>query len=216
MSLDVKKDDQTTGKFSDQNVLNVRQVLCEILIMILIAVTVPMLVYLDVVVFFGNVREVSLTEMCQLLLLGVSTVLFTSGALRLPQMASYLWVMAIFSFLMCIRENDGLLDGIVHGFWLYPALVCIAVGVVIIWRNVDACCTGFLRHFSSRNGTLVFFGLFVVICFSRVFGSGELWRPVLADGYTQATKAAIQEGLELFGYAVFTFGIIGSWRNKFR
>ena len=40
--------------------LNVRQALLEILIMILVAITVPMLVYLDMVIFFGNVRELSL------------------------------------------------------------------------------------------------------------------------------------------------------------
>ena len=196
--------------------LNVRQALLEILIMILVAITVPMLVYLDMVIFFGNVRELSLTEASQLLLLGVSTIFFASGALRLPQRASYLWVMTFLSLLICIRESDGLLDMIVHGFWLYPAIVCIVAGLMIIWRNADACSAGFLRHFSTRHGTLVFFGLFALIGFSRAFGSGDLWRPILADGYTPSTKAAIQEGLELLGYLVFTLGTIGSWKNDFR
>lgn len=196
--------------------LTVKQAALEILVMILVAVAVPVLVYVDMVILSNEVREWSLTEATQLLLLGASTAFFASGAVRLPHLATYLCVMAFFTLLMFIREIDGLLDSIAHGFWVYPALVCIAAGATVCWRSIGAVTTGFLRHFLTRYGLLVFVGLFVLVFFSRAFGSGFLWRPILADSYVHHIKSAIQEGLELLGYAIFTFGTIGSWKNGFR
>lgn len=46
--------------------------------------------------------------------------------------------------------------------------------------------------------------------FSRIFGSGTLWKDVMNDDYHHIYKTIIQEGLELFGY-VFLF--IGSFHQ---
>ncbi|MEP5728337.1 MAG: hypothetical protein ABJL67_03070 [Sulfitobacter sp.] len=193
-----------------------KQVWLEMIVMTLLGVFVPVVVYLDLVVFFGEVGERSLTEAGQQVFLAVSGGIFAAGAFRLSDAKGYLAAMATLSVLMFIRESDSVLDQITHGFWVYPALVCILIGGTVVWKNRKTLGSGFVVHFATRQGTLVFLGLFLTIIFSRMFGSGQLWRPAMAENYAPVMKGAIQEGLELLGYAIFTFGTVMSARTKFK
>ncbi len=196
--------------------MSARKVLIEMSLMTFVGIAVPMIVYLDMIVIFDMMSERSLTEASQLALLALTATLFALGAARLPQATGYLAAMATLAIVMCIRESDGLLDMISKGFWVYPALFFTLLGGVIVWRHRSTIRPAFMQHFASRYGMLVLLGLFVLIVFSRAFGSGDLWRAIMAENYTPQIKGAIQEGLELLGYAIFAFGTVGSSLTDFR
>lgn len=183
--------------------------------MTFVGIAVPLIVYLDMIVIFEKMSERSLTEGGQLVLLALTALLFALGASRLSQATGYLAAMATLALVMCIRESDGLLDSIAQGFWAYPALFVAVAGGILIWQHRRTIKAGFMQHFASRYGMLVLLGLFVLIVFSRAFGSGDLWRAIMAENYTPQIKGAIQEGLELLGYAIFAFGTVGSYLSDF-
>ena len=50
--------------------------------------------------------------------------------------------------------------------------------------------------------------LLIVLIFSRIFGTGDLWRAILKENYIGHCITAIQEGLELLGYLIIFYGAI--------
>jgi hypothetical protein len=57
-----------------------------------------------------------------------------------------------------------------------------------------------------------------VLVFSRVFGTGSLWRAIMLDEYQNLYKSVIQEGLELFGYLLIAYGTVQmtGWKHLLR
>lgn len=187
----------------------------EMLWLCLVALAVPGVVYLDAVVLFDNMSEQSVTEALQSVLLVLSASLFAMGARRQPHAAGYLGLMTTLFVIMLVRENDGHLDHIRQGFWIFPALAIAAYGAYWVWQRREALRTPFLNHSASGRGMFVFFGFVFLVIFSRAFGSGDLWRAIMQENYSWQFKAAVQEGLELMGYAIIAYGSIGSYLTRF-
>ena len=215
MARDTQNQMPTDHNEAKTRQITARMVWIEVCLMTLVGITVPAIVYLDMLVIFEMMSERSLTEGSQLVLLALTATLFAFGAARLPQARGYLVAMATLVTVMCIRESDGLLDKISQGFWVYPALLVALGGGLMIWLNRRTISAGFMQHYASRYGMLVLMGFFVLIVFSRSFGSGDLWRAIMAENYTPQIKGAIQEGLELLGYAIVAIGTVGSYLNDF-
>ena len=57
------------------------------------------------------------------------------------------------------------------------------------------------KHFSY-----IITGLIFILLFSRLFGTGILWREIMGDNYDSLYKDIIQEGLELTGYMLVGYG----------
>jgi len=206
---------QNPNPYQEPRNIGKRQIFLELSAMFVVALAIPVIVLVDMTVLSDKIHENSLTEAGQLMFLAFSTMLYLRGAVRLPAARGYLAGAATLSIVMCLRECDGLFDMIAQGFWVYPVILCAVSGGVIVWRNRATTGIAFRRHYATRHGTLVFLGLVVLIVFSRTFGSGELWRPIMGDVYDQYTKGAIQEGIELLGYAIIAFGTFGSARSHF-
>lgn len=151
----------------------------------------------------NNIGEKSVTEMMQLLMLVITTVCFY----RLISVASVksaaILVSGFFSVLM-IRESDGFFDQIVHGFWVYPALVMTAITVISAAynRRIMGAFTQLLRVPSMQS--LIYATVFLLV-FSRLYGMGDFWKIVMGDLYTRDIKNISEETIELLFYSSIAF-----------
>jgi hypothetical protein len=68
-----------------------------------------------------------------------------------------------------------------------------------------------LDHMDSKNFVHITLGLILILIFSRIFGSGQLWRDIMGDDYSIIYKTVIQEGIELLGYIFVLYGSILVW-----
>ena len=154
----------------------------------------------------NNLSEQSLTEIFQQLLLLASVAIFTWSAYKEQESRTFFILVAGFFGCMFLRELDYYFDMIVHGFWFYPTLL-LAISVIIYSiKNNEF----LLRSISSFSQSKAYFniliGLVIIMIFSRLFGSGTLWKEVMNEDYHHIYKTIIQEGLELFGYMFLFIG----------
>ncbi|MEO9572545.1 MAG: hypothetical protein ABJ263_18605 [Tateyamaria sp.] len=184
---------------------------CLVLLMIL----VPLIVLLDVKVLSGRVSETSLTELAQAGSILTTAILFFIGTRRFPEAVGYLMSVATLCAWMFIRENDAYFDAIRHGFWVVPNTILLGIGALFAYRHRDTLKNPFRQHAATREAVFMMVGFVIIVIFSRVFGSGELWRPIMGETYNPAFKAAVQESLELLGYALMVFGAVLSFRAGF-
>ncbi|MGI5869113.1 MAG: hypothetical protein ACOX9C_06700 [Kiritimatiellia bacterium] len=178
--------------------------------LVLIVFLVPYVVFLDLYVFGNRLKENSVTEWGQALILLVCVILFARVARRRPDGRG--WYMLISGFFTCclIREMDWIFDkGLFHGAW---APFAIAVALVVIVRSLRIRHTlvpGAVEFFNTQAFVYVQIGLVVLLFLSRFLGSGQLiWYHIGHDRSFRLCKSVIQESLELFGYLLIFFGSI--------
>ena len=155
----------------------------------------------------SGISETSITELSQEALLLTSGILTGFVAWRFPAVRS---LMVLFTGLlgcMLIRELDALFDKISHGFWLYPAIV-FAVGTFLYAMQCPR--MGFRESWDllmSPSFRLLNLGLLTVLLISRIVGSGRIWYVLMdSNSVGHFYKNAVQEGLELWGYALIASG----------
>lgn len=190
-------------------------VLLEFVLLCLLLAAVPFVVYLDTNVISDGMSEESLTELLHNICGLIAMVCFWRGAVRLPDQRGFLALAATLFAIISIRELDFLFDYIRHGFWLYPALAVLALGVVIALRNRGTVIGPMLTYLRGREATFVYLGFALLIIFTRLFGTGDLWEGVMKESYDPRVKAAVQEGLELLSYMLIAYGAITSLRVGF-
>ena len=192
-----------------ENIKTILSGFAEFLFAALIAAGVVGCIYLDVTVH-KNIVENSFVEYGQEALLLATTTLFTIQATAKRQ--GGLWLVAGFFGCMFIRELDAYFDMIVHGAWKYFALVVIAFVFFKAWRlgkeNTIASLAAFMK---SRAFVFIFIGLLIVLVYSRLFGMGELWHSVMPKHFNRTVKNVVEEGSELWGYALVFWGAVKYW-----
>ena len=198
-----------------RNLPTVGRIVTEFGCLVLLLILVPVIVLLDIKVLSGQVSETSLTEMAQAGSILTTAILFFIGARRFPDAVGYLMSVATLCAWMFIRENDFYFDVIRHGFWVVPNTILLGIGALFAYRHSDTLKDPFRQHAATREAVFMMVGFVIIVIFSRVFGSGEMWRPIMGANYDPALKAAIQESLELLGYALMVFGAVLSFRAGF-
>jgi hypothetical protein len=154
----------------------------------------------------NNLSEQSLTEMFQQLLLLASVTFFAWSAYKEKESRTFFILVAGFFGCMFLRELDYYFDMIVHGFWFYPTIL-LAISVIIYSIKNDEFLLKSVRSFSQTKAYFnILVGLVIIMIFSRLFGSGTLWKEVMNEDYHHIYKTIIQEGLELFGYMFLFIG----------
>ena len=166
------------------------------------------------VAIVGSILEASVTELAQESLILAAAFLFGFTAWRRPELRSLLALFAGLFGCMFIRELDAMFDIVFHGFWLYPALL-LAVGTICY---VLRCPRMSFRQARELLMTSPFrsvcLGLLTVLVISRIAGTGKLWGSILgSESAGQFYKNIVQEGLELWGYAIIA---AGAWHVKLR
>ena len=155
--------------------------------------------------------EYSITEFAQEIFILISAILFGFSAKFDMQSRGFFVLVAGFFTTMLIRETDAFFDIIQHGFWIYPALVVSLFSVFYARKCVGAVKKPMLDHMDSKNFVHITLGLILILIFSRIFGSGQLWRDIMGDDYSIIYKTVIQEGIELLGYIFVLYGSILVW-----
>ena len=166
------------------------------------------------VAIVGSILEASVTELAQESLILAAAFLFGFTAWRRPELRSLMVLFAGLFGCMFIRELDAMFDIVFHGFWLYPALL-LAVGTICY---VLRCPRMSFRQARELLMTSPFrsvcLGLLTVLVISRIAGTGNLWGFILSsESAGQFYKNIVQEGLELWGYAIIA---AGAWHVKLR
>ena len=140
------------------------------------------------------------TEIVQSLLLILSTVIFFLEARRRPDMRGALILVGGFTGCMLIREQDYFLDMISHGCWKWPALPLTFSCLAYAAANVRSTIAGLARLVHWRYFPMLLTGVVIVLAYSRLFGTGMVWKCILPDGEWRMAKTAIEESSELLGY----------------
>lgn len=175
---------------------------------------VPVIVGLDLMRHGGGIRETSLTEFTQAVLIITSGIIFAVGAYRKPFARGGLTLVAGFMGCIAIREMDMYLDRIFHGFWVYPASALALASITYAIRCRRTVVKPLLWYSREKFFTYLTVGFLILLFFSRLFGTGGLWGLALegVEGVT-AVKSTVQEGLELLGYMLV---FIGAFLFQFR
>lgn len=165
-------------------------------------------VYIDVNWIHANLRETSLTETSQEILLAIIAVLFFWQAVQRPGQRGALILTGGFYSCMLIRELDFLFDKIAHGAWIWPALATFLICVVMALRHPQQTLAGLVQFLRNTNWQMMATGLLIVLVFSRLFGMSALWENLMLDGYNRMVKNMAEEVCELLGYAFCTFSSV--------
>ncbi len=196
------------------NIKTVLNGVAEFFLAALIAASVIGCIYLDVTVN-QNIVENSFVEFSQEVLLMATTAIFTMQAITKRQ--GGLWLVAGFFGCLFLRELDAFFDMIVHGAWKYFALVVVIFVFFKAWRlgkeNTIASLAAFMK---TRAFIFIFIGLLIVLVYSRLFGMGELWKAIMGDNFNRTVKNIVEEGSELWGYALVFWGSVKYWLESKR
>lgn len=152
--------------------------------------------------FFEN----SLTERAQeaILLLLVLGMFYASTILH--RVSNLAFVFSGFFLVCLIRELDALLEqNIGSGTWQLLVTLVLAGVLYRVKGNWSSLVTEFRINTSTYNFGLFAAGFLITFIFSRLIGSEELWMAVMEEGYQRNVKNAVEESVELLGYAVLLF-----------
>lgn len=182
----------------------------EFLFLALLSTLPAVCVAVDIRVLHDSVGEASLTEISQAALLLSATGICWFRAWQRTESRGLALLVGGFFACMLIRELDGWLDSVWHGFWVWPALftAVATIGGVALWCR-DSVWLPTAAFIGTRSFYHISFGLLTLLVFSRTFGSGKLWAELMGTDYGRLFKAALQEGLELYGYVFLIYGV--SW-----
>ena len=183
----------------------------KLMVLAALVILVPVIVVIDAIVIGHGTPEISFTEFVQEGLLLFSTILIGIAAWQRPNSRGFLVLVAGLLGCMFIRENDGALDVINHGFWIYPAIILAISAILYSLYCRGTVAAPFVDYAGTNSFSYLFIGLLIVLVFSRIFGTGGIWREVMGDNYHLSYKVIIQEGLELLGYVVLFYGAVSLW-----
>lgn len=176
----------------------------------------PIILYVDMVVIKQEISETSVTELLQESFLLLSLVFWLVIYFKNKDIRPFSALVAAFYGVLFIREIDMFLDAIVHGFWKYPAVIVAILGISIAIKSWNITKKALYFFLESPSGIFTAFGVLLVLFFSRLFGSSKIWEPIMGENYTYSYKAAIQEGVELYGYSMIFIGSLMALFNLFK
>jgi len=167
---------------------------------------VPLIVALDTIILGGSANEYSFTELSQEALLLVVSIAFGVNACKRPEQRPFLVLSAAAFTSFLIRECDIFFDFIHHGLWQTLVIALVFVSIIYAFKNREALLELIVNFTRTKSYTYFLVGLSIILAFSRLFGTGKLWIPIMGDDYNPHYKSVIQEGLELFGYIFIAYG----------
>ncbi len=180
----------------------------ELLILILLMIVPPLFVWIDFTILKTNLSEYSLTEFTQEFLILASFIILFFKTYKNRENRGFLILPVGLFLVMFIREGDYYWDKIMNGLWTILAVSTFLISVYIAYRHRQTIIPTLSTYWNTRGFGYLIVGLLIVLLFSRIFGTGDLWRAILKENYIGYYKTAIQEGLELLGYLIIFYGVI--------
>ncbi len=115
----------------------------------------------------------------------------------------------IFFTACLIREFDNELDALFYkGAWKVPA---IPVGLLLLYYVIRRWTTLLveLRRLGDSLATgILALGLVLLMVFSRLWGSNDMWRHLMPGEYNRHLVRVSEEGIELMAYTVIFIGVL--------
>lgn len=170
-------------------------------LLVLLAALAILAIYLDVSWLNNGIKEDSLTEISQEIILALIVGLYLWQA-RNPSRRSAMTLIAGFFLCMLIREMDFLFDLLRHGAWVWFALIAAAIAIGYNANKASAAVAQMVSFMRHPAYGMMLSGLLCVLVFSRLFGMHHLWQNIMLEGYNRIVKNMVEEGVELFGYAL--------------
>ncbi|MCF6225473.1 MAG: hypothetical protein L3J22_04105 [Xanthomonadales bacterium] len=189
--------------------------LLRLFILISLVLLSIVIVSMDSGLLIRGSSEDTVTEISQKLCILLAVILFALATRYDTRSRGFFILVTGLFAAMAIREADGLLDNIQKGFWLYPALSVSAVAIYFSIKQNATVKLPLLAHMNSIPFAYITQGLVIILIFSRIFGSGFMWRVVMGDDYDEIYKTVIQEGLELLGYMILLYGSIFVFKQAY-
>lgn len=155
--------------------------------------------------------EGSLIEKMQLLFLAISITTFIIIAWRYSYYQQAASLIAAFLFCLAIRELDGILDIVFHGFWAYPAWLVAIVSIGMALKKRQKTYHGLLAVVNARSFNVMLIGISILMVFSRLYGMSDLWTPVMGNMFVTDVKNISEEGIELLAYSLICLASISYW-----
>ncbi len=154
------------------------------------------------------------TEIVQSLTLAACILLSLREGKRQAELRRAFHLFAAFLGCMLIREQDGLLDMVFHGFWKWPALALALYAIARALPDPSSSLESLAAFARTRRFPLILAGLAAVLAYSRLFGSSLLWTTLLHNDCWRTAKSAAEESGELFGYFLIFFSFLIPGRGK--
>lgn len=193
----------------NSNIKTICNGFAEFFLAAIIAASVVGCIYLDITAH-KNIVENSFVEFGQEFLLLLTTAIF--GSMAIKKQSGGLWLVAGFFGCLFIRELDAYFDEIVHGAWKYFALALVAFVCFKAWKiGIENTIETLANFMKTRSFIFIFIGLLIVLAYSRLFGMGELWHAVMGENFNRTVKNVVEEGSELWGYALVFWGAVKYW-----
>ncbi|MDD7441779.1 MAG: hypothetical protein PUG38_04055 [Sutterellaceae bacterium] len=143
-------------------------------------------------------------EIAEDIMLGAATLFFFAVARKVPEERGGILLIAGFLTALFIREQDFALDSISHSAWLIPeAIVLVPLLWYVAKRGLSEALEGLGNFVRSDAFVLMAAGLAMLLIFSRLYGSGSLWKQFISDPSAMyVAKRISEESMELLSYAL--------------
>ncbi len=183
------------------------KLLClEFVVLVTLMVLIAVFIHIDTAILNNRLSELSFTEFSQSGFILLASISFFMKIKKEPESAGlFILISALFTMIF-IREADYYLDFIYHGFWKVPVLLVFCSSIFYAYKNKNTIIAPLNHYQNTKAFTYTFIGFMITIVFSRVFGTGRLWEDIAATADSGYIKNVVQEGLELFGYALVLLG----------
>jgi hypothetical protein len=151
----------------------------------------------------GYFGEISMVEILQEIILVVLFVFYVVFGFKFREIQPVANILSLFFLISFIREFNFLIE-----FWIYPALLVLAVIVWLVVRDFKKLKPATQIFFSYPASAWFFSGFLVTYIFSRLFGRSKFWLLIYDESNYRLAKAATEEGIELLGDALMLIGAI--------
>lgn len=163
-------------------------------------------IYTDIKIFDNHLAEISMTEFSQSGFVFIAAINFFSKIKKEPESAGLFILISGFFGMVFFREADYYFDGISKSFWQIPVLAILITTLFYAFKHKLTILEPLAKYQSTKAFTYTFIGVLITIVFSRLFGTGSLWREIAVATDSSYIKTVIQEGLELLGYSLILMG----------
>ena len=180
-------------------------------------------IYLDSITLTdtGKFEENSFTEWTQEIFILLCSILYFILGRYDRSITGFTGMLSGMALMAFIREFNNYFHNWFRGAWQIFVLIALILTIIYVYRNRDTLVKPFYDYLKLPAFGVTMSGFVSLMVFSRLFGSGKIWRNILEveelEGPTRWVKNAAQEGTELLGYALILIGTLEYFwyiRNK--
>lgn len=151
-----------------------------------------------------NVMEGGLVESAQFVCVTLSGLVFLAAAWKSSDGRRILLLVAMTLFSMAVRELDKFFDQIFHGAWVIFVVPFALVFLYQCFCHFQEVVDSLSALLATPVGRMLEISTVFLLVFSRLIGTKRIWIYLCEnEAIYRSAKNLVEEGTELFGYALF-------------